>query len=126
MARTPGEWKRPERLWRRMKPTVRRLRRELTEAEAALWSRLRGHRLGGYQFRRQHPIGRFIVDFCCPACRLVIELDGPIHSTQVAEDEARQTYLAQRGYSVLRFRNDEILADLERLLERIRAAIPPR
>jgi very-short-patch-repair endonuclease len=65
------------------------------------------------KFRRQHPIGKNIADFACPAHRLVIEVDGGQHAEQIAEDEARSAALAARGYRVIRFWNNDVLQNLE-------------
>jgi very-short-patch-repair endonuclease len=84
---------------------ARALRSNLTGTEQCLWARLRGRKLAGWKFRRQHPIGEYIVDFVCPAARLVVELDGSSHSSdvQVAYGAARQRWLESQGYKVLRF-----------------------
>jgi very-short-patch-repair endonuclease len=80
----------------------------MTGTERGLWAHLRGRKLEGWKFRRQHPIDEYIVDFYCPAARLVIELDGSSHGfdDQIRYDEARQRYLEFRGYRVLRFSGD--------------------
>jgi very-short-patch-repair endonuclease len=95
---------------------ARRLRQLMTPAEDQLWRALRGRQLVGLKFRCQHPIGRFIVDFYCPSCKLVIEVDGDIHSQQKAYDEARTEQLESYGYRVLRFTNEEVLNDLQTVL----------
>jgi very-short-patch-repair endonuclease len=95
---------------------ARRLRQQLTPAEDQLWSALRGRQLLGLKFRCQHPVGRFIVDFYCPSCKLVIEVDGDIHTQQKAYDEARTEQLQSFGYRVLRFTNEEVLNDLQTVL----------
>jgi very-short-patch-repair endonuclease len=98
---------------------ARRLRRDATHAEALLWSRLRNRRLGGHKFRRQHPIGRYIVDFVWIEQRLVIEVDGGQHAALRAEDARRTAWLQSRGFRVLRFWNNEVLANLEAVLTAI-------
>jgi very-short-patch-repair endonuclease len=95
---------------------ARCLRQQLTPAEEQLWSALRGRQLVGLKFRCQHPVGRFIVDFYCPSCKLVIEVDGDIHTQQKAYDEARTEQLQSYGYRVLRFTNEEVLNDLQTVL----------
>ena len=120
MATIPGKWQRPGELWRKMRPVVRRLRGEMTRAESTLWEYLRKVRLDGYRFRRQHASGHFIVDFSCPAEKLVVETDGPIHDAQQEQDAARQAYLEQRGYTVLRFSNDEVMLRSDEVLRHIR------
>ncbi len=113
--------------WRTPKRTVqaaRHLRKRMTPAEEALWQRLQGNQLDGWHFRRQHPVGRFIVDFFCAKAKLVIEVDGPIHKQQRAYDRERTKILeVERGYRVIRFTNDEVLSDIESVLQRIRAAL---
>lgn len=82
---------------------ARQLRRSQTDAERKLWTRLRARQVNGLKFRRQHPIGRYIVDFCCPEHQLVVELDGGHHARQARADEHRTKFLVQLGYRVLRF-----------------------
>src|SRR5262249_19465057 len=98
---------------------ARRLRRQQTDAERILWFRLRDRRLGGWKFRRQMSLNGFVVDFCCPDARLVIELDGGQHATRTKEDEARTRDLEASGYLVLRFWNNEVMRNLEGVLEAI-------
>src|SRR3954471_17291219 len=102
-------------------PVARELRTRQTSAEVMLWEELRNRRLAGLKFRRQHPIGPFIVDFCCPDRRVAIELDGAVHMTQQERDAEREALLAAAGYPVLRFTNDAISADLPAVHESIRA-----
>ena len=104
---------------RQTEHAARCLRQQLTPAEATLWSALRRRQLAGLKFRCQHPLGRFIVDFYCPACKLVIEMDGDIHTHQRAYDEARTEQLQSFGYRVLRFTNEEVLSDLPDVLAHI-------
>jgi very-short-patch-repair endonuclease len=92
------------------------LRQNQTEAEAKLWSRLRAHRMAGVQFRRQHAIGNYIVDFCSPRRKLVIELDGSQHLDQAEYDSKRTKYLEAKGYHVLRFWNNEIINEIDAVL----------
>jgi very-short-patch-repair endonuclease len=99
---------------------ARELRRELTPAERALWAVLRGRRLGGLRFRCQHPVGPFVLDFCCPAAKLTIEVDGAVHDSQQEQDAARTEHLEQYGYRVLRFTNVQVLTDLDSVLDAIR------
>ena len=96
---------------------ARRMRSEPTPAEVLLWGRLRNKQLSGLKFRRQHIIHTYIVDFYCPAAKLVIEIDGSVHEEQEDYDKARTQDLSGRGYQVIRFRNKEIFADIERVLE---------
>jgi len=99
----------PDRTFQR----ARHLRRGMSLPEIVLWQALRKLRLGGLRFRRQHPIGPYILDFYCPSARLAIEVDGFTHDT-VAEahrDARRQEWLAQRGVRVLRLRASDVLKD---------------
>ena len=100
---------------------ARSLRRHSTPAEAKLWEALRGRRLAGYKFRRQHPVGRFILDFYCPELKLAIEVDGEIHEYQPDYDKARTAQIEAWGDRVLRFSNDEVLYHLPAVLDRILA-----
>lgn len=111
------------RLWRKLKPTARALRSGGTDAERLLWERLQNRRLGGIKFRRQHPIDRFVADFCAPAEWLVIELDGAAHEGRGQEDATRQARIEQLGFRVLRFSNDAVQQQIDSVLETIRQAI---
>jgi very-short-patch-repair endonuclease len=93
----------------------------MTPAEEVLWNALRGRRLHGLKFRRQHPLSRFILDFYCVERRLVVEVDGGVHATpdQVARDEERTLWLNAQGICVLRVKNEEVENDLDGVLRRI-------
>jgi very-short-patch-repair endonuclease len=80
---------------------------------------LKNSQLNGFRFRCQHPIGSFIVDFYCPQNRLVIEVDGEIHDRQADYDAARTEQLNRFGYRVIRFRNQEIMTNLDSILQQI-------
>ena len=95
---------------------ARQLRQQLTPAETRLWEAIRNRQLNGWRFRCQHPVGRFIVDFYCPAYKLAIEIDGDIHLERVEYDAARTEQLEDYGYRVIRFNNDEVLTNLDRVL----------
>src|SRR5438552_2432962 len=97
----------------------KRLRRTQTDAERKLWMRLRDRQLNGLKFRRQQPIGRYIVDFFCPEHRLVIELDGGHHADQIQADKRRTEFLTEAGYRVLRFWDHEVLNDTALVLQQI-------
>ncbi len=99
--------------------SARQLRQQLTPAEAHLWRALSRRQLAGLKFRSQHPVGRFIVDFYCPSCKLVIEVDGDVHTQQQAYDQARTEQLQAFGYQVLRFTNKAVLNSLPTVLEEI-------
>jgi very-short-patch-repair endonuclease len=90
----------------------RQLRQEMTIPERLLWGKLRSHRLAGLQFRRQHPIGPYVVDFYCPTAKLVIEIDGRSHCGQEIPDRQRQEFLEQHGLRVIRFSNDRVINHL--------------
>lgn len=92
-----------------------------TQAEAVLWEYLKGNRLGA-KFRRQHPIGQYIPDFVCLSKQLIIEVDGGYHfiGDQIISDEQRTAYLESFGYHVIRFKNEEVLADTQNVLQKIR------
>ena len=97
---------------------ARKLRRDATEVEKRLWRALR-ELDGPHRFRHQHPIGRYIADFACPAHNLVIELDGGQHAAQEDADAARTAELANHGYRVIRFWNGDVIDNLPGVLERI-------
>ena len=101
----------------------RKLREHQTSAEGFFWELIRGRRFLGRKFRRQHPLGNFIVDFYCPEARVAIELDGDIHATQRQRDNARDSFLASRGVLVLRILNDDLLRDPLTVLDRVEAAL---
>ena len=108
---------------------ARELRKNMTDAERLLWSRLRRRQVHGWRFRRQHPIGPFIADFACPQARLVIELDGGQHALAKDEDAARSRWREQSGYRVLRFWNNDVLTQIDAVLQVIASvtqAPPPR
>jgi len=95
---------------------ARELRLSPTMAEEKLWARLRNRQLGGLKFRRQHPIGRYITDYYCAAKRLVVEIDGGIHAAQRQADQDRSRELEALGCRVIRFSNQEIETEMERVL----------
>ncbi len=95
----------------------------MTEAERALWSRLRKRQLRGCLFRRQYPLGRYIVDFVCLEQRLIIEVDGGQHNEQRTYDERRTAWREEQGYRVLRFWNNEVLNERQAVVETIFQAL---
>jgi very-short-patch-repair endonuclease len=114
--------------WRISKPLrdrAKRLRGDMTEAERIVWYELRAHRLHGASFRRQTPIGPYVVDFVCHAAKLIIEVDGGQHFEpgHLAYDAWRGAYLAARGYRVLRFSNLDVMDNKAGVLETIAAAL---
>ncbi|WP_137818303.1 endonuclease domain-containing protein [Pseudomonas sp. 2FG] len=96
------------------------LRKDMTDAELCLWYQLRAHRFMGLKFKRQKPLGSYIVDFVCMEFRLIIELDGGQHATQADYDRRRDRWLEGQGFTVLRFWNHEVLQQTDAVLERIR------
>ena len=97
----------------------RQLRRTQTDCERKLWSALRGRRLQGFKFRRQHPIGPFIADFCCVEEWLIIELDGGQHAEMQEYDGRRSAYLHSQGYRELRFWDNQVACDFHGVLSTI-------
>ena len=110
-------------MWRssdtsRLRKFAKQMRHEPTEAEAKLWGILRNRRLASYKFRRQLPIGQYIVDFVCLNAKLIIELDGSQHAEN-PYDLARDAYLRQQGFRLLRIWNNELLATPDAVLDAI-------
>ena len=102
---------------------ARHLRREATDVEKRLWSKLKGAQLDGLSFRRQHPAGAYVLDFYCPQLRLSIELDGSQHGEghQHVRDEQRSSWLCGCGVTELRFWNNDVTQNLSGVLEAIRS-----
>jgi very-short-patch-repair endonuclease len=98
---------------------ARQLRQNLTDAERLVWARLRGRRFAGYKFRRQIPLGKYILDFVCFDQRLIIELDGGQHTLQKEYDDVRTAWLESQGFRVLRFWNHDVLEDWDTVEEEI-------
>jgi very-short-patch-repair endonuclease len=88
-----------------------------------LWAAIRRRQIDGMRFRRQHPIGRYIVDFCSVENRLIIEVDGAVHNFTAEQDLARQAWLEANGYRVIRFTNDEVMNYTDNVVELIRLAV---
>ena len=101
----------------------RRLRQTSTDAEQALWQRVRGRQLGGYKFRRQVPIAWFIADFLCEEKKLVVELDGGHHQEQADIDERRTKQIERHGYRLVRLWNNDVLKNIEGVLETLLAEL---
>ena len=112
-----------ESLRRKMVEVVRQFRKEPTKSEHLLWQALRGKKLDGLKFRRQQPIGSFIVDFYNSYYRLVIEVDGPIHDFQRSADQERQAILETLGLNILRIKAELVENNLNETLKVIRAKI---
>ena len=113
----------PPDVCRRMVELAREFRKDPTPGEKILWEALRGKKLDGIKFRRQQPIGHFVVDFYNSAYRLVIEVDGPIHQDQKESDKARQEILEALGFVVLRIKTGVVEKNLPMALELIRTSI---
>jgi very-short-patch-repair endonuclease len=107
---------------------AKHLRRAMARAEILLWRHLKAHHLDGISFRRQAPMGRYMVDFVCHPARLVVELDGETHDFHARQrhDAVRDAWLASRGYDVLRFTNEDVLSALEGVLTVIRETAAAR
>jgi very-short-patch-repair endonuclease len=101
---------------------ARRLRRDTTDAEKKLWAKLRDHQLEDAHFRRQYPIGSYVADFCCRQAKLIVEVDGGQHADD-PRDLIRTRYLESQGYRVLRFWNNDVLANIEGVVETIRETL---
>ena len=98
---------------------AKQLRRDSTVLEMKLWSRLRDRRLGGFKFRRQYWIEKYIVDFVCIELKVIVELDGYQHAEQITYDTKRTEFLRQRGFKVLRFWNNQLNEDFDTVMEKI-------
>jgi very-short-patch-repair endonuclease len=98
---------------------ARSLRKSSSDAERRFWYHVRGRRLVGYKFRRQQPIGPYVVDFCCESADLIVELDGGQHAEQRLYDELRERYLREQGYEVLRFWDNDVLTNTDGVLSAV-------
>jgi len=100
---------------------AKKLRHDSSPPETVFWYQVRDRRAAGYKFRRQYPIGRYVVDFVCLEKRLIVELDGGQHNTDEHEkrDSERTAWLHSKGYKVIRFWNNEVLNDIEDVFERL-------
>jgi len=110
---TPGQTRR-----------ARRLRRRSTGPERKLWSALRGGRVHGFRFRRQHPVGPYTTDFVCLPARLIVEVDGRQHDLDDPAERRRTAYLERQGFTVLRVANEDVLQNLDGVLTAIETALP--
>lgn len=104
---------------RKLHQMARGLRHTQTEAEQILWQKIKGSQLLDCKFRRQVPIDKYIVDFCCLKKKLIIEVDGPIHELQKGRDINKDYVLSKYGFKVLRFSNDNIMNDMDSVLNEI-------
>jgi very-short-patch-repair endonuclease len=117
--------RKPRRRIPRVMLAAREHRKEPTPAEDRLWDALRDQKLAGFNFRRQHPVGPFILDFYCPRTKLCIEVDGDIHDTRRERDAPRTEALGTLKIRVVPFRNEEVLNELSSVILRITAALDP-
>ncbi|MFH0912111.1 MAG: endonuclease domain-containing protein [Patescibacteria group bacterium] len=111
----------------RITRTRKLLRRDMPLAEQLLWSKLKNRQIKNYKFRRQHSIGKFIVDFYCPETKLAVELDGDSHFESTAAeklDSQRQAFLESLGIKVIRFTNREVYENMEGILENLDTLLP--
>ena len=106
-------------MFKRKTPFAERLRRDQTDAEIKMWTLLRCRQFFGFKFRRQQPIGPYIVDFYCPRAQLVVELDGGQHADRVAYDTRRTAFLEHQGYHVMRFWDNDVLLTSDSVLATI-------
>ena len=118
----PDKWQVPLAQRQKMKEVARQFRKEPTLSEAILWQALRNRKLEGRKFRRQQPIGCFIVDFFCAAERLIVEIDGPIHESQKILDRQRQELLESLGLRFVRFSSHLVETNLPVALDTISQA----
>jgi very-short-patch-repair endonuclease len=118
----------PARVGQEKTAFARSLRRRMTTAEEILWRALRGKRFDNLKFRRQVPLGRYVVDFLCVEHRFILELDGEPHETpdQQDHDALRDAYLSSQGYRILRIKNDIVIGGGDIALDMIRAALSQR
>jgi leucyl-tRNA synthetase len=116
---TPGYHTTDAQMWNLLQDKAVSMRDNPTPAESALWQSLKGNKLDEH-FRRQHIIDRFIADFVCISKKLVVEVDGDIHDYQKEEDAARTERLKELGYKVIRFKNEQVLVDIESVIEEIK------
>jgi very-short-patch-repair endonuclease len=105
--------------YRKKVSAARRLRRNSTDAERAMWRKLRNRRLEGHKFRRQVPFPPYVVDFLCDDAKLVIEVDGGQHDWNRAKDEVRTRHIEQLGFRVIRFWNNDVLSNMDGVLQQI-------
>ena len=112
----------------KIKTTARTLRKNMTDSELKLWSRIRRRQIFGLQFYRQRPIGNYIVDFYCPKAQLVLEVDGLQHMQELAvrKDNYRDSYLKQQGIKVLKFDNLQVLKQLDAVVEKVYQTVASR
>jgi len=107
----------------RLTDVAKRLRHGMTDAERVLWREVRAHRFAGFKFKRQEPLGLYVVDFVCYEAKLIIELDGGQHANQQEADAERTRWLESRGFRVVRFWNNDVLANTSGVMQEIEKSI---
>jgi len=112
-----------QRLPQQTKTFSRQLRSDMTDAEQHLWRRLRMRQILGLKFRRQHPVGKYILDFACIDVKLVIEVDGSQHNVLQSQDNERTAWLNEQGWKVLRYWNNDVLQSIDVVLDEIYNAL---
>lgn len=112
-----------QRVSRALLQRAKELKQKMTPAEELLWKQLRANKFHGCHFRRQQVIDGFIVDFYCHRLGLVIELDGDVHNCRKEADSIRDSRLAERNLTIIRFRNEDVFRDMDRVLNRIRELV---
>ena len=105
---------------------ARRLRSDSTDAERVLWRLLRNRQLAGWKFRRQAPIGRYVVDFVCFENQLIVEVDGGQHQARARADAKRTKWLTSQGFRVIRYWNNQVLTETSAVQEAVLAALEAR
>ena len=105
---------------------ARSLRKRMTKVERIIWQELRGKKLKGYYFRRQHPIGWYVADFYCAELNLVIEIDGPVHDKEQQKlyDLKRDQFMIEQGLTVVRIKAGEVYENLDKVMARIELRLP--
>lgn len=111
-------------LQHKLETLARTFRKNATPAESRMWEFLRNRKLAGLKFRRQHPLFHYIVDFYCHEYKLVVEIDGPIHEYQLPRDQSRDQFLRDHGYHIIRFINQEVFEQTEKILHTICSLVP--
>ncbi len=102
---------------------ARQLRRYETKAEKIIWRLLRNRRFQGFKFRRQHVVEGFVADFCCHKLKFIVEIDGWVHKKQKRYDEIRDIILMSKGYSIIRFKNEDVVEDLSKVCQDLENAL---
>ena len=110
---------RPHRVSPELLDFAKGMRHKQAPAEKIMWYCLRDRRLNGFKFRRQFPVGKYVADFCCPACNVIVELDGTSHFEQEEHDAERTQWLADQGYHVVRYSNPDVHQYLEAVLNNL-------